>query len=97
MVDFIIVIFSMISLTPLSNKLEIIKIFRVIRVFRLIGKEEGLQLAIKALLQAVPQIANVTIITLLFFLIFGIIGVSYFKGKFYYCDSTGVGDFFNNF
>jgi len=38
----------------------------------------------------------VTIITLLFFLIFGIIGVSYFKGKFYYCDSTGVGDFFSD-
>ena len=34
---------------------------------------------------ATPNIANVTIISLLFFLIFGIIGVNYFKGTFYEC------------
>jgi len=34
---------------------------------------------------AIPNIFNVIIISLLFFLIFGIIGVNYFKGAFFYC------------
>jgi len=34
---------------------------------------------------AVPNIINVIIVSLLFYIIFGIIGVNYFKGTFYYC------------
>lgn len=39
---------------------------------------------------AVPNIGNVTIISALFFLIFGIMAVNYFKGKYNMCeiDST---------
>ena len=39
----------------------------------------------RALMRAIPNILNITVIMLLFFLIFGVIGVSYFKGKLYYC------------
>ncbi|CDW82905.1 voltage-gated ion channel superfamily [Stylonychia lemnae] len=91
--DFAIIIFSVISLTPLSSDFKIFKMFRVVRGLRLVSKNEGLQLAVKALIQAIPQIANVTIIMLLFFLIFGIIGISYFKGKFYYCQHDFISDF----
>ena len=42
-------------------------------------------MAVRALFYAIPNILNITIIMLLFFLIFGVISVSYFKGKFYYC------------
>jgi len=31
-------------------------------------------------------VVNVLLISLLFFLIFGIIGVNYFKGLYYYCE-----------
>jgi len=34
---------------------------------------------------AIPNIVNVIVISLLFFIIFGIIGVNYFKGAFYTC------------
>jgi hypothetical protein len=34
---------------------------------------------------AVPNIFNVIIVSALFFVIFGIIGVNYFKGQFYNC------------
>ena len=54
---------------------------------RLISKNEQLKVAVRALFYAVPNVANITIIMLLFFLIFGVIAVSYFKGKFYYCTS----------
>lgn len=39
-----------------------------------------------ALFKALPNIINVTIISLLFFLIFGIIAVNYFKGNFFTCE-----------
>lgn len=34
---------------------------------------------------AIPNIGNVLIISLLFFMIFGIICVNFLKGQFYYC------------
>ena len=90
--DFIIIIFSILSLTPLPDSLKIVKMFRVIRVFRLLGKNEGLQLAVKALISALPEIISVTFIALFFFLVLGIIAVSYFKGEFYYCNTVHLPD-----
>ena len=40
--DFSIVIFSILSVTPLVNSLQVLKMFRIVRVLRLIGKDEGL-------------------------------------------------------
>ena len=83
--DFVIIIFSVLSLTPLSNNLVAFKIFRVLRLLRLISRNEELKVAVRALFLAIPNVANVTVIMLLFFLIFGIIGVSYFKGTQFNC------------
>ena len=87
LVDFIIVIFSLLAVTPLTDNLRLMKIFRVLRLLRLIGKNEELKVALRALFLALPNIANVTIIMILFFLIFGVISVSYFKGKFFFCNN----------
>jgi Ion transport protein len=48
-------------------------------------------LAIKALINAVANVFNVLVISVLFYLLMGIIGVNYFKGQFSYCvlDQTG--------
>jgi Ion transport protein len=40
--DFVIIIFSSLSLTPLSDSLKTIKILRILRLLRLIGKNESL-------------------------------------------------------
>ena len=85
--DFLIIIFSLLSIGPVSEKFKTIKVFRILRSMRLISKNEQLKVAVRALFYAVPNVANITIIMLLFFLIFGVIAVSYFKGKFYYCTS----------
>ena len=47
------------------------------------------------MVSAVPHVAIVTVIMLLFFLIFGIVAVSYFKGRLYQCSMLGV-DFENS-
>jgi hypothetical protein len=44
------------------------------------------------LFKAIPNILNVVMISFLFFLVFGIIGVNFLKGKFYYCDTSNIED-----
>jgi hypothetical protein len=39
---------------------------------------------------AIPSILNVILITGLFFLIFSIIGVNFFKGVYYYCNTDAL-------
>ena len=84
--DFLIIVFSLLS--PLSNNY---KAFKVLRVLRIVSRNEGLKVAVRALIRALPNVANVTSIMMLFFLIFGVISVSQFKGKFYFCEGSGGG------
>jgi len=86
-IDILVVIISLISIF-LSGKLKIIKIFRLFRVLRpirVISRNKGLRIGIQALFMAVPSIISVLIVSLLFYIIFGIIGVNYFKGTLYSC------------
>lgn len=51
----------------------------------MINRNEGLKIAVQALFKSIPSVANVLIICCLFFLIFGILGLNFFKGQFFYC------------
>ena len=44
-----------------------------------------LKVVVNALFAAIPGIANVLVVSLLFWLIFSILGVHFFAGKFYKC------------
>ena len=88
-IDFVVTIISVLSIVITSGKLKVVKVFRLVRVLRplrIITKNKGLKIAIQALFMAVPSIINVLIVTVLFYIIFGIIGVNYFKGTFFYCN-----------
>jgi hypothetical protein len=87
-IDFTVVIISIASLVISGNKFKIVKIFRLLRILRplrVVSKNKGLKIGIQALFSAIPRLFNVTIISLLFFIICGIIGITYFKGSFYSC------------
>ena len=94
--DFAIVIVSIISLAMPVEASESLTTFKVIRMARLlrpirvISRNEGLRVSIQALYVSVPAILNLLVIVLLFMMIFGIIGVNLFKGKFEYCDTSSV-------
>ena len=60
--------------------------FRVLKIVRLISKFEGLKIGLQALIRAIPNVLRIVMILILFFLIFGIIAISKFKGKFFSCD-----------
>lgn len=47
-----------------------------------------------ALLGAIPSIMNVLLVCLIFWLIFSIMGVNLFAGKFYHCVNTTTGNIF---
>lgn len=45
-----------------------------------------MRLVTNALLASLPSMTNVLLVCSLFILIFGIMGVGFFKGKFYHCE-----------
>ena len=73
------------SLAKSSNKLELVKILRVLRSIRLITRSESLKISIMSLVYAMPGIVNLAIVIFMFFLLFGIFFLNLFKGKFYSC------------
>lgn len=95
--DFIIMILSVLSISPIATKLNYFKMFRIFRILRLFGKNEGLRIGLQALLGAMPNVLRISVIMLLFFLVFGVICVSYFKGKFHYCMTSGASGGVSNF
>jgi hypothetical protein len=82
-IDWIIVCFSVVTVTGFASGLgffKVIRLIRILRPLRMISRNEGLRICIQSLIMAFPNIVNITLISSLFFLIFGIIGVNYLKG-----------------
>lgn len=53
------------------------------------------QVVVNALVGAIPSIFNVMLVCLIFWLIFSIMGVNLFAGKFYYCFNTTSEEYFS--
>jgi hypothetical protein len=87
-IDFMIVIFSIISLMFADLDTSIFKLFRMLKVLRplrVVSRNEGLRLSIQSLLMSVPAVTQIILISALFFMILGIIGVNNFKGSYFQC------------
>lgn len=87
--DFFIVTISLVSMglgdtAGSLSKLKALRTLRVLRPLRLISRNESMKLAINSLIKSIPKIGNVMMIMIFFFLLFGIVGVNYFKGTFFY-------------
>ncbi|CAF4010709.1 unnamed protein product, partial [Rotaria sp. Silwood2] len=71
-----------------SHILGMLRVFRLLRTLRpltVINRTPGLKLVVQTLLSSLRPIGHIVIICCIFFIIFGILGVQLFKGKFYYC------------
>ena len=67
-----------------APKLTFVKAFRALRALRplkLVSKNEGMKNVVNALLNAIPSLFNVFLISILFYFVFGIIGVQTLMGK----------------
>ena len=87
--DFFIVIIGLVGFFPTGGgdltSLRALRTFRALRPIRMASRAEGMKVVVNALFQAIPGIANVSFVCLLFYLIFGILGLNLFMGKMYYC------------
>ncbi len=56
----------------------------------MISKDEGMKTIVNSLLKAIPSLFNVALINILFFVVFGILGVQIFKGQIGYCNDETI-------
>ncbi|KAK9539343.1 hypothetical protein VZT92_004453 [Zoarces viviparus] len=94
--DFLIVDVSLISLVANSlgysdfAAIKSLRTLRALRPLRALSRFEGMRVVVNALIGAIPSIMNVLLVCLIFWLIFSIMGVNLFAGKFGKCvNKTG--------
>lgn len=80
-VDFVVVVASVLG--QLFSELQILRAFRTIR---LIHRIPPMRTVVLSLLQAVPQVMNAFGLVVFLLVVFTIMGVQFFKGKFYHCN-----------
>ncbi|XP_039378078.1 sodium channel protein type 5 subunit alpha-like isoform X2 [Mauremys reevesii] len=89
--DFLIVGVSLASLIANSlgyaemEPMKSLKILRALRPLRALSQFEGMRVVVNALVGAIPCIMNVVLVCLIFWLVFSIMGVNLFAGKFGKC------------
>ncbi|XP_038635070.1 sodium channel protein type 2 subunit alpha-like isoform X3 [Scyliorhinus canicula] len=92
--DFLIVDVSLISLTAKIlgydelGPIKSLRTLRALRPLRALSRFEGMRVVINALVGAIPSIMNVLLVCLIFWLIFSIMGVNLFAGKYFKCVNT---------
>ncbi|XP_029311373.1 LOW QUALITY PROTEIN: sodium channel protein type 4 subunit alpha A [Cottoperca gobio] len=98
--DFFIVDISLISLAANLmgysdlGPIKSLRTLRALRPLRALSRFEGMRVVVNALVGAIPSIFNVLLVCLIFWLIFSIMGVNLFAGKFYRCINTTTEELF---
>ncbi|XP_055537087.1 sodium channel protein para isoform X47 [Wyeomyia smithii] len=92
--DFIIVMVSLINFVASLcgaggiQAFKTMRTLRALRPLRAMSRMQGMRVVVNALVQAIPSIFNVLLVCLIFWLIFAIMGVQLFAGKYYKCVDT---------
>ncbi|KAJ8010631.1 hypothetical protein DPEC_G00077080 [Dallia pectoralis] len=89
--DFLIVDVSLVSLAANAlgysdfAAIKSLRTLRALRPLRALSRFEGMRVVVNALIGAIPSIMNVLLVCLIFWLIFSIMGVNLFAGKYGRC------------
>ncbi|RXM97843.1 Sodium channel protein type 8 subunit alpha [Acipenser ruthenus] len=100
--DFFIVDVSIISLIANAlgysdlGPIKSLRTLRALRPLRALSRFEGMRVVVNALVGAIPSIMNVLLVCLIFWLIFSIMGVNMFAGKYYFCYNATSEEAFNH-
>jgi len=100
--DFIIVGLSFVNFAASllgAGNISIFKTMRTLRALRplrAMSKMEGMKVVVNALIGALPSIFNVLLVCLIFWLIFAIIGVNTFMGRYQKCIDTVTNEKFSH-
>jgi hypothetical protein len=83
-------VFSWIEFSVSGINIPAIKVFRLLRTLRplrLITHNIQMKIVVIALLESISGIVNVIIVVILIWLMFSILGVSLFSGKYWHCEN----------
>ena len=86
----VIAIFGKIMSSANMGWVRALRTMRVLRPLRVISRVQELKVVVNALLNSMPGLANVLLVSLLFWVIFGILGMQLFMGSFARCDDEDV-------
>ncbi|XDV36595.1 hypothetical protein PO909_006341, partial [Leuciscus waleckii] len=89
-VSLIDIVVSMAGGAKILGVLRVLRLLRTLRPLRVISRAPGLKLVVETLITSLKPIGNIVLICCAFFIIFGILGVQLFKGKFFYCVGLDV-------
>uniref|UniRef100_A0A3Q4HDD5 Voltage-dependent T-type calcium channel subunit alpha n=1 Tax=Neolamprologus brichardi TaxID=32507 RepID=A0A3Q4HDD5_NEOBR len=92
MISVIDILVSLISQseTKILGMLRVLRLLRTLRPLRVISRAPGLKLVVETLMSSLKPIGNIVVICCAFFIIFGILGVQLFKGKFFICHGEDI-------
>lgn len=88
--DFVIIIFSLLDISTSGMNLAILKVFRLLRALRplrFISHNKSMRIIVNALIESMSALANAAAMFLIIMLIFGILGVTLLMGKEYNCSN----------
>jgi hypothetical protein len=86
--DFFIVTSSILDMILANLDIPFIKILRMLRALRplrFITHNVAMKMIVRALLESLGGIINVLLVVAVVFLIFAIVGINFFAGKFFFC------------
>ena len=93
--DAFIVVLAIVSVamegTGLSlNYLKVFRMLRVLRPLRVLKRNPGMRIQVLSLINGASEYGNLMLITSLIIFLFGILGITFFKGKYYYCSTDNI-------
>jgi len=92
--DFIIVLVSLLSITGMleASALRALRTFRALKPLRTIKRAPGLRCVVEAIMRCMPGFINIALVSSVCYLIFAILGVQFWAGRFWRCtDDTVAG------
>jgi len=91
--DFFIVCVSLFGLAAAGmidlSFLKSLRAMRGLRPLRMISRAPGMKMIVNAIFVALPACVNVVLVVMLCFLVFAIVGTTFFSGLFFWCKGDG--------
>ena len=72
--------------TPTGQQLKAVKLLRVLRPLKMVNRVPALKAVFDCVVSSLKNVFNILIVYMLFLLIFAMVGVQLFNGKFFYCN-----------
>ena len=78
--------FFLFSGTDMGQKLKSVKLLRVLRPLKMVNRVPALKAVFDCVVISLKNVFNILIVYILFLLIFAMVGVQLFNGKFFFCN-----------